>query len=537
MVPDARYRVEFDEKRIDAIFATLDQGRLPGAMAGIAIRGKPVYRKGFGLASLELPVVLSPTTRLRLGSTTKHFAALAYLLLCEEGRAGIDDPIGKYLPEINPASGQITMRQLMTNTSGLRDATDVIAQFCGMRTQRISTAELLSYYRDIDDVNFAPPGTGWIYNNGGWILLSVAIERIADQSFEEVMRERIFNPVGMYDTEVRRWDSDFYPNSASTHAWNPAVGRYERLEFCGGTDFVGAGAIISTIDDMLRWMAHMDAPKVASAASWELMKSPQILPNGTSTGYGFGLQTGLYRGVETLWHGGGGLGSNTQMLKVPRAGLDVEVMVNSSRDVFGVVLATQILDACLPALDPVKRLFSGPSVTGTFRSPTTGRVVQLFGGGGQQLGTIGANEIPFEPDDRGVLRPGALYDYMKLEITMLGDPEKPASIRLSDFGNTDELVRLSPPARPDASAIAGRYLSATTGTHISIVPTDEGARLSATGRYGSMVYDLECLAQGVWRTKPTNPGFLGGLLSFDRDAAVFRYSNLLTRDLPFRRVG
>jgi D-aminopeptidase len=108
---------EIDEKRIDAIFAVVDQCHLPGAAVGIAIDGKPVYRKGFGLANMELPFVLSPSVRMRIYSTTKHFACLAYMLLCEEGRAGIDDPIGKYLPELHPVSRNATMRQLMGHTS------------------------------------------------------------------------------------------------------------------------------------------------------------------------------------------------------------------------------------------------------------------------------------------------------------------------------------------------------------------------------------------------------------------------------------
>src|SRR3981189_341145 len=93
--------IAFDEKRIDAVFADLDQCHRPGAAVGIAIGGKPVYRRGFGLASMDLPVVLSPRIRMRLASTTKHFSALAYMLLCEEGKAKIDDPIGKYLSELH----------------------------------------------------------------------------------------------------------------------------------------------------------------------------------------------------------------------------------------------------------------------------------------------------------------------------------------------------------------------------------------------------------------------------------------------------
>jgi CubicO group peptidase (beta-lactamase class C family) len=111
----------FDSTKIDRIFAPLDQCREPGAAVAIAIGGTPVYRRGFGLANMELPILIGPAMRMRIGSITKHVTCLAYMLLCEQGRAGIDDPIEKHVPEIHPIAHGVTMRQLMGHTSGLRD--------------------------------------------------------------------------------------------------------------------------------------------------------------------------------------------------------------------------------------------------------------------------------------------------------------------------------------------------------------------------------------------------------------------------------
>ena len=110
--------VDIDGLKLDAIFAQLDQCERPGAAVGIAVGGKPVYRKGFGLANMELPLALCPSMRMRIGSTSKHFTALAYLLLCEEGQAHEDDPVLKYLPELHAVTHAITMRQLMGHLSG-----------------------------------------------------------------------------------------------------------------------------------------------------------------------------------------------------------------------------------------------------------------------------------------------------------------------------------------------------------------------------------------------------------------------------------
>jgi D-aminopeptidase len=524
--------VDFSEKRVDAIFADLDQCQLPGAAVGIAIHGRPMYRKGFGLASMELPVVLSPRMRMRIYSTTKQFPCLAYMLLCEQGKAGIDDPIGKHIPELHPVAHNVAMRQLMGNVGGLRDVHDINWQFGGVG-RPVSTAELLALYRDIDDVNFLP-GTAWVYNNGGFLLLSVAIERITGQPLEEVLRERIFEPIGMHDSLLRRFDTDFVPNSATMHMVSP-TGRYEKSYI--GTDTAGAGGIVSTVDDMLRWLAHMDAPRVGNTHTWTLMKTPQRLLNGTSTGYGLGLFVSLYRGVEVVHHAGGSMGANSQMLKVPAAGLDIDILVNR-HDVSAAVLANQVLDACLPNLEPAREVSVGTLATGIFRSPRTGRVIQLFAREGQQTySTDGGSEMPLEVSEGGVLRPSGPYQVVNEAITVLGDSASPPSIRVRTFGNVDELFAVRLADRPNVASIVGEYRSRQTGTHATILDADDGPQLHATGRFGSVIYQLNCLGEGLWQAKSKGVRFLGGILSFDGRGGGFRFSNYSTTALPFARCA
>jgi hypothetical protein len=149
--------------------------------------------------------------------------------------------------------------------------------------------------------------------------------------------------------------------------------------------------------------------------------------------------------------------------------------------------------------------------------------------------SIGGNEMPFAPDEAGVLRPIPLYSYLKFAVMCSGHPEQPTALRFEAFGEMDDLVRL-PASKQAASAISGRYSSAAAASEITIETEADGARMYARGRYGAVTYELECLAEGVWCTRPSHPGFLGGMLSFERGSAGFRYSNLLTRDLPFKRV-
>ena len=340
--------VEFEERKVDEVFRDLDRCGLPGVAVGIAVGGTSVYRKGFGVASMELPLALSATMRMRVGSVSKHFTALAYMLLCEQGKAGIDDPLRKCFPEFNPVTHNVTMRQLMGHTGGLRSACDIRFMFGGFEGRQVKSSEALALYRDIEDADSAP-GATWMYNNGGYMIVSAVIEKITGRPLEEALQQYIFSPAGMYDTLMRRWDTDFVPNSATPHTLAP-TGRYEKRYW--GIDFSGAGSVVSTVDDLLRWMAHMDKPIVGTGATWEIMRAPHALTNGTSTGYGLGLMSARYRGVDTLGHSGGWLGGNAQMLKLPGVGVDI-VVISNRADVFTPVLVNQVIDVTIAGLEPV----------------------------------------------------------------------------------------------------------------------------------------------------------------------------------------
>ena len=535
--------VIFDEKKIDAIFGSLNQCRLPGAAVGIALAGRPVYRKGFGLANMELPVVLTPSIRLRIGSTTKHFTCLAYLLLCQDGKAGIDDSVGKYFPELHPVIHKVTMRQLMGNTSGIRDVyhlvdlfNDSYCKYAGA-AQSIRSDELLAMYREIDDVN-VPPDTTWIYNNGGWLLLSAAIEKISGASLERFMKDRIFEPVGMHDTLLLRSDTNFIENRASQHVVN-TNGGFERL-YWGMDSHVGAGAMVSTVDDMLRWMAHMDAPIVGNEHTWRHMKSSGRLVNGTFTGYGLGLVIDSYRGIKTLHHGGNALGGNAQMLKVPELGLDVVIIVNR-QDVSGVALTYEVLDACVTNLSPQSEPCRPPFSKGTYRSPASGRVVQLYDRDGRQFASVGGLDLPVERDANGVLWCTDIWREGKVGVKLIGGAEAPEEIRLMEFGNIDELVLEKNSFKEvDASRILGAYRLSGAVVEALIQENSTDTVLHAAGPFGAVDYRLEALSELIWRAKPAAPsrvGYLGGILIFSKDRSAFTFSNYQMRSLVFRRVS
>lgn len=521
----------FDEKKIDEIFSPVNQSHLPGAAVGIALNGKPVYRKGFGLANMELPVVLSPSIRMRIGSITKHFAALAYMLLCEDGKAKLDDPIGTHLPELHPVTSRVTVRQLLGHTGGVRDALNLCWLFGGRA--RVTSEQMLAMYRDIDDVNFAP-GTDWSYNNGGYLMVSSAIERISGKSLEDVLQDRIFEPIGMYASLLRRWDTDFVSNSATQHALDDD-GKFVKGTL--GVAIAGEGGIVSTVDDMLRWLAHMDAPVVGTDATWRMMRAPLTLQNGSSTNYGLGLTVGKYRGVETVRHGGGVAGGNSDMIKVPSAGVDIAIMVN--RDgVLSSDLTNKILDVCLSDLESLERAVEKPVATGVFRSPTSDRVIELGSKDGVQSVSMDGFPVPFGPSEDGVLRTIGPYKFQPLSIRLSGDPQRPDAIEFRHFGNVDDLVAVPRPVAGSARPPVGEYRSESTGTTATISASAAGVQLLTQGLFASQRFDLNCLAADVWCSSLPGGSERGrAILSFARDGSSFRISNSNSRALPFQRVA
>jgi D-aminopeptidase len=522
-------RLRIDDGQLDGLFAHLNQCSLPGVAVGVGVEGRAVYRKGFGLATMELPVVLSPSMRMRIFSITKQFACLLYLLLCESGKADIDDCIGRYLSDIHPATRRATVRQLMTHTSGVRDALGIRWLFSGYE-QNISSVDVLRLYEDIDDVNFRA-GAGRAYNNGGYMMLSAAIERIADCPLKDALQGRIFQPVGMCDTLLRLVDTDFVSNSAIMHMTREN-GEYVK-SYLGG-ELTGEGGIVSTVDDMLRWLAHMNAPMVGSSKTWELMKAPQRLANGESTEYGLGLSLAPYRGIEAVWHAGGGLGGNSFIIKVPAVGLDVVILANR-QDVSAMELGEKVLDACLIGLDPIDEGAPEDIATGTFKGRMSGRVLKLFERDNAQFIQWNGEESRVSLGENGGLRPvGGLVPPNSMSFFIQGDWPRPDAVVFRSFGEDEELDQVGDASPTESQAIVGVYRSESTGTQAIIEDRENDMLMKTRGRFGTSVYPLECLGKRVWRASK-NPGSM--ILSFDDAATGFRMSADTNWGLAFSRVG
>ena len=480
-------RAHVDATAIDALFAPYDRTDAPGFAVGIALGGVPRYRRGFGMASVELPVALSPTIRMRIGSTSKHFCVLAVMLLAEAGLLSIEDSPRQYLPELPDWADAMTLRQLMAHTSGMRDSLDLILHAAGPGRPASPDFQLQALAR-LDSVNFAP-GASWNYNNGGYVLLTEIVTRVSGVPFADFLRERILEPIGMYDTLLRPLDTELLPNSATLHVPSP-TGGYMRGVF--GAPIGGEGGIVSTVDDMLLWLRHMSAPTVGPAESWAAMRTPMA-----THGYGLGLTMGRHRGLSTVHHAGAVVGGSSQMMKVLDPELDIIVMSNGRSSLELHRLVDAIIDRCVPALPHEPENIAAPSITGTFFSAATGTKLSLEAVDGAQAVRIGGMSLPARRDAEGALSLPLIPSDMRIVPDEAGE-----MLEVTEFGRTDRLHRVEPPADPGAARLAGAYESAAAAI-AAVVDMGSAARMTLSNTLGSLDYALEPIGSALWEARAT----------------------------------
>jgi CubicO group peptidase (beta-lactamase class C family) len=537
---------------LDEIFQGVNRSDAPGAVVGVSRHGKVVYRRGFGLASIEHAVANTPDTRMRIGSTSKHFTCLAALLLVEDGKLDIDAPANIYLPKLPPLKDIPTLRDFMMHTSGYHCPLEMGFVANGFATQSKGWSEDV-LYRQIG-VNFAPR-QGQIYCNGGYHLLSLVIERVSGMQFEAFLKTRIFDVLGMSDTDSVMTDKTIVPGMATLHIKRPGELGWVRGIF-PSDEVRGEGGIISTVDDMLLWLAHMNGPKiVGSDETWRQMFQPAVLENGLVSVYGLGLTRHLYRGVEVIFHQGGVAGGASQMLTVPSHGLNIIVMTNGGM-INPVASASKIVDVVLGdgALGPEPVMTTSERfkhLVGTRYQGASGLVIG-FGEVGDKLGLSYVNSLPAPilRDEGDVLRVGfedIAMGPLELKVSDLAptaDGGPPSSIPFSESGYVETLERL-PAVTPETSdvgkALVGRFRSVDLDADADIGFEDGGLTMRLKGTYGRRVLALTALSDQLFDVRdieePISPRLA---LTTEQAAGVvnaFQIDAPRARHLRFERVS
>ena len=287
-------------------------GSAPGCAVGITRGSEVVFARGYGMADLEHLVPVATSTAFYIASVSKQFSALATLLLVSDQKLRLEDPMRRYIPELPAAGADITVRDLIQHTSGIRDYLELL-RLSGFRDdRRIRMEDFWSILQRQAGLNFAA-GTEHLYSNSGYVLLSALIQKVAGVSLRAFVNQRIFGPLGMRNTFYHDDAGQLVPNRAVGYTKTGAEWRLDSSTL----DVVDDGGIYTTLEDMLRWARSMDQPLVHGSTAIELMSGDGLLRSGQTIRYGMGLESGQVNGYRTLHHGGAFVGYNAHSLYVP----------------------------------------------------------------------------------------------------------------------------------------------------------------------------------------------------------------------------
>lgn len=337
-------------ERVDPLFKLWGPDQ-PGCAAGVVEKAKLVFARGYGLASLEHQVPITPATAFYAGSLSKQFTAASILLLAKRELIDIDAPARKYVPELPEfEEGDPTVRHLLHHVSGLRESYTLL-DLAGWRNgDDVSTEDdVMAIVRRMKGLNFAP-GSRYLYSNTGYILLARIVKKVSGEGLRNFARESIFAPLGMRNTWFRDDHYEVVPRMAM--GYSTSVKGFRQAP--AHVDTVGGGGLVTTVEDLARWDAALSGE---FAGIYAEMLRPFKLSGGAEIPYRRGLIEGEYRGLKTVRHGGSLAGYRSHLLRFPDQELTVIALCNRVTDADS--LAQRIAEVFLPADLPAvtERLF------------------------------------------------------------------------------------------------------------------------------------------------------------------------------------
>jgi CubicO group peptidase (beta-lactamase class C family) len=316
--------------RADSVFQRFDRTDSPGCALGVYQDGKVLYARGYGMASLEHGIALSPRSVLDVGSISKQFTAMAILMLQKEGKLSLDDPIRKYFPEMPAYADRITIRRALSQTSGLRDLYIMMGQ--SGQTFAGDTIDALRAITRSAEPNYEP-GSRYLYTNSGWILAAQMVYRLTGKTLAQFAEERMFAPLGMHDTRYHADVTTIIPNGAEGYSPRPGGGfRVSRSTYDGA--IVGAGAVHTSVEDFGRWLNNYDSATVGGRDVITAMTTATALNDGSpatsgpTQAYALGLNVGTLRGLRVVSHGGSWAGYRGHFLRFPDQRVAVATFCN-----------------------------------------------------------------------------------------------------------------------------------------------------------------------------------------------------------------
>lgn len=323
---------------VDAFLETqMRAHHIPGLALKIISQGAEKKSAAYGLANVEFNVPVSADTVFEIGSLTKQFTAACVMMLQEQGRLSLNDSITKHLRAAPAAWSNITVRHLLTHTSGLPNYTG----HTGFElSRRLTQAQFIQALAALPP-DFAP-GEKAKYCNSGYNLLGFTIENVGVTNYWSFLAQHIFGPLGMR-TATNRDPAIVVTNRADGYIWKDASMHNRDSDL---TDVFSAGAIVMSINDLAKWNASLDTEKLLAGSSKTQMWTPAKLNDGSVTPYGFGWRIGEQEGRRNIGHSGSTSGFSSSIQRFPEDQLVVMLLCNSDKVNIATTLAKEIATLC-----------------------------------------------------------------------------------------------------------------------------------------------------------------------------------------------
>lgn len=467
---------------VDRVFAGTANDA-PGCAVGISRGGRLIYENGYGMANLETGTPITAASIFHVASVSKQFTAMSVMLLARDGKLSLDDDIRRFLPEIPDYGHRITIRHLLTHTSGLRDQWDLLAMARGrFQENRITDADVLEIVARQKALNFVP-GTEYLYSNTGYTLAGTIVRRVSGRSLRDFADERIFRPLGMTRTHFHDDYTMVVPGRTSAYErrmddrWHVSIPNF---------DTYGATSLYSTVGDLLKWEANVAAPTVGDESILRQMNTSATLANGDTTGYGLGRATEKHRGAWLVGHSGSDAGYRAYLGQFPEHRLAVAVLCNRpsnpanfAREVAAVLLGDALGREPAPAPAVRQTVDELRSLAGVYVNPATDRILfvslrddalTLGRASGPKLVPIGERRFRAEG------APSIEYEFRSDGTLLQHRRTWPSAIPITFTRHA--------PARPTPAALrayAGTYDSEELGATYTVVATDSTLVLETRG--------------------------------------------------------
>lgn len=521
------------EAQVDRVFERWNRSDTPGCVVGVAVEGKPVLVKAYGMANLEYGIRLRPDTVFESGSVAKQFTAAAIALLCQDGKLSLDDPVRKHVPELPDFGTPILIRHFLNHISGLRSQWPLMG-LSGRPTGRTAHTvdEILELVGRMKELNFKP-GEEFLYCNTGYTLLGVVVARVSGKTFDAFCQERLFKPLGMARTQWRDDFTEIVPDRATAYGRRGNGTFFTNMSF---TDVIGNGGLLTTVGDLLIWNENLDNPRVGGRALVDQLEARGRLNDGFENEYAQGLVVTTYKGLREISHGGSTAGYQTFLLRFPPERLSIAVLSNVSasgparlaHEVADIYLAGKIKEPAKPvaAAVPAETL---KRYAGVYREPLTDAALRIeLDKDGKTLRFAGQPVIPLSPTTFTVA------DGSRQAVFEPAAAGAPLRMRESDGRSKPRLweaVSAFSPTPTDLGAFAGTYYSEEIDTTYTLYVED--GKLKARFRPAQR-FELRPVYADAFETE-------GDVLRFTRDSsgrvAGFQVYAVRVRHLRFIRTG